>query len=73
MYMQERAINKAKGCGEEPKVTKQQLLFPQRKPRKSVTGYNGTRRKKEGLSKWQKELLEVCENEDEKKAVASIG
>ena len=74
LILQERAINQVKGLHEVPKETKQQqFLRPARqgKPQKSAKG-SKTGRKKEALSKWKKQLLEACENEDEVKAVASI-
>ena len=64
-----------KGIHEEPKETKPQLSFsdlPQRKPQRSANT-SRPRRKEKGLNKWQKFVLEACQDEDEKRAVASAG
>ncbi len=63
-----------KGLHEEPKETKPQSVprLLQRKPQKSAKG-SRSRRKKKGLNEWQKLVVEACQDEDEKNAVASIG
>jgi hypothetical protein len=42
------------------------------KVQKSVKDIRTVRERESGLSKWKKQLLEACENEEEEKAVASI-
>lgn len=65
-------MSKVKSLHDEEPSETNRYTWPQRRPQRK-TKASRPKGKKKGLSKWQKLVVEACQSDDEKRAVASSG